>query len=137
MRFWHPSLLQELPGSKLGALHMALCKIRQRPWGKPTPRTWYYNLPWEALAWYHSLVVREMQGRFWHPDIRWLDYSYRGTSEPLHIRPGEHDYETNHMAAIEAILPDSLDRQREELHSPTSLAIISKRKQDGSDDIVQ
>lgn len=129
MRLWHPSLFQELPGSKLGALHMALCRIRQKPWGKPTPRAWYYNLAWDALVWYHSLVIREMQGRFWRPDIRWLDYSYRGKSEPILVKPGTHDYEANHMKEIEAIMPEGVDRQTEELHRVTSLAIIAKESE--------
>lgn len=138
MRLWHPSLLQELPGSKLGVLHMALCKIRQKPWGKPTPRTWYYNLSWDTLVWYHSAVVREMQGRFWHPDIRWLDHSYRGKSEPIYLKPDAHDYEANRLSEIEAIMPETADRQRKELRSVTSLAIIARRKEhDGTDDIVQ
>lgn len=108
---------------------MALCRIRQKPWGKPTPRVWYYNLAWDALVWYHSLVIREMQGRFWHPDIRWLDYSYRGKSEPMHIKPGMHDYEANHMKEIEAIMPERLEKQTEELHRVTSLAIIAKESE--------
>lgn len=108
---------------------MALCRIRQKPWGKPTPRTWYYNLAWDALVWYHSLVIREMQGRFWHPDIRWLDYSYRGKSEPIHVKPGTHDYEANHMKEIEAIMPERLEKQTEELHRVTPIAIIAKESE--------
>ena len=129
MRIWHPSLLQELPGSKLGTLHMSLCRIRQNPWGRPTARTWYYNLSWDALAWYHSVVIREMQGRGWRVDIRWLDYTYRGKSEPLPRRSGDTDYESNHLSELEAISPETARQQRELLHSVTSLAIIERRRQ--------
>lgn len=130
MRLWHPSLFQELPGTKLATLHMSLCRVRQRPWGKPTPRTWYYNLTWDTLVWYHSLVIREMQGRGWRPDIRWLDSSYRGKSEPMQVKPGKHDYDTDRLAEIEAIMPERLERQRAVLHSVRSLAIISREQHD-------
>ena len=133
MRIWHPSLLQELPGTKLGTLHMSLCRIRQRPWGRPTSRTWYYNLPWDTLAWYHSSVIREMQGRGWRVDIRWLDYTYRGKEEPLPRQPGDNDYERDHLKELEAIMPESVKRQRRMLHQVAGLAIIERRMQD--DDI--
>lgn len=135
MRFWHPSLLQELPGSKLGTLHMSLCRIRQKPWGRPTPRSWYYNLPWDALAWYHSVIIREMQGRQWHVDIRWLDYTYRGKSEPMQRKPGDTDYESNHLKELEELSPESVERQRKILKSATGLAIIKRDKEFKDDDI--
>ena len=92
MRLWHPSILQELPSCTLSTLHMSLCRVRQKPWGRPTPRTWYYNLSWECLCWYHSQVIHEMNQRTWHSDQRWLDYSYRGQSEPAE---GEWDMAAN------------------------------------------
>lgn len=114
MRFWHHSILQEVPSKKLSALNMTLCKIRSNPWGKPTPRTWYYNLPWEAISWYHSKVLKELQGRGWKINIRWLDYSYRGK---LGTMPGTYDYEKDWGEDIDRISFDDPKRQVEDLKS--------------------
>lgn len=114
MRLWHPTLLQELSDKKLSALHAAICRIRSRPWGKPTARAWYYNLSWGCLVWYHSLVIREMQGRGWSVFVRWLEYSYRGKDkEPA---PGAYGRERGHLKELEAIAFDPVERQRAELH---------------------
>ncbi len=110
MRLWHPQLLQNLPGKKLAALHAAICRIRSRPWGKPTAKTWYYNLSWGCLCWYHSLVIREMQSRGWSVFVRWLEYSYRGKGrEPS---TAEYGKESGHLKELEALSFDSLERQK-------------------------
>lgn len=109
MRLWHPSLLQELLPSTLSTLHMSLCKVRQNPWRKPTARTWYYNLSWEGICWYHAEVIREMNGRSWHVDQRWLNYSYRGKSEPAE---GEWDTAANHLEELDRINPETIPAQR-------------------------
>lgn len=114
MRFWHPKLLQELPGKKLSALNASLCRIRSQPWGKPTSKSWYYNLSWGCLVWYHSQVIGEMQSRGWSVFVRWLEYSYRGRGrEPA---PGNYEKMSGSLKELEAISFDSLERQRKELH---------------------
>lgn len=113
MRFWHPSILQEVPSKKLSALHMAVCKIRSNSWGKPTASAWYYNLSWDCLAWYHSQVANELQRRGWRICLKWLDYSYRGLhGEPV---PGPHDYSKSFIEEFERISFDSLEKQKKEL----------------------
>ena len=119
MRFWHPTLLQQLPNKKLSTLHASLCRVRSRPWGKPTPKTWYYNLSWGCLVWYHSLVIREMQGRGWRVLVKWLDYTYRGRgNEPA---PGEYVREGGHLKELEAIVFDPAERQRRDLDGRPAL----------------
>lgn len=109
MRLWHPQLIQDVPLKRLAVLHMALCKVRSRPWGKPTPRAWYYNLSWPCLVWYHSLVIRELQSRGWNVYLRWLEYQYRGNAEPS---PVEYHYDFGHIPEFERICPESKEKQR-------------------------
>lgn len=127
MRLWHPSVLQELPSCTLSTLHMSLCRVRQKPWGRPTPRTWYYNLSWEGLCWYHSQVIHEMNQRAWHTDQRWLDYSYRGKSEPVE---GEWDMAANRLEELDRINPETIPAQRAALRRRPKAAIIAH----GTDD---
>lgn len=109
MRFWHPQLLQQLPSKPLLVLHMNLCRIRQKPWGKPTPETWYYNLSWWCLVWYHSAVIREMAARSWNPSPKWLNPRFRGSLPPADI---EVDYVTNYLQEFETICFDKLENQK-------------------------
>lgn len=79
MRLWRPELLPELPGRLLCALHRDMCLLRGRPWGTARgTSTWYWNLPWGCIAWYHGQVMREMASRGWRPDPGWHDTLYRG-----------------------------------------------------------
>lgn len=112
MRFWHPQLLQELPKKNLLTLHMSLCRIRQKPWGKPTPKTWYYNLSWWCLVWYHSAVIREMAARGWNPSTKWLNAQFRGSLPPADV---EVDYVTNYLEEFEKIYFDKIEKQRNDL----------------------
>lgn len=112
MRLWHPELLQELPEKRLLALHMSLCKVRQKPWGKPTPKTWYYNLSWSCFVWYHSTVVREMAERGWNPATKWLNAQFRGKLPPAEI---PNDYLTNYLSEFETVCFDKIEKQRRDL----------------------
>lgn len=81
---WHPSLLNEIPGKLLSALHRDVCRLRSSPWKSPKDaKTWFYALPWGALVWYHGRILREMRHRGWKPSPEWFDPLYRGTSMPL------------------------------------------------------
>lgn len=112
MRLWHPNLLQELPKKNLLALHMGICKIRQKSWGKPTPRSWYYNLSWSCLVWYHLAVMREMAARGWKPSPKWLNSRFRGSLPPAELG---NDYVTNYLEEFEKISFDNIERQRRDL----------------------
>ena len=112
MRFWHPELLQDLPKKRLQALHMSLCRIRQKPWGKPTPKAWYYNLSWHCLVWYHSAVISEMAKRGWNPSAKWLNIQFRGNLPPADL---PNDFAKNYLAEFESICFDRIEKQREAL----------------------
>lgn len=116
MRFWHPELLHLISGSSLSALHLNLCRIRQNPWGKPKPSTWYYNLSWGCLTWYHSLVMREMAIRNWNPSVKWLDNSYRGK-----LPPADYDGDcSSRLEEFERINLEPLSKQRLVLSIPVT-----------------
>lgn len=84
MQLWHPNLLTELPTHLLTALHRDVCRIRSSQWRSPkNTRSWFYALPWGALVWYHTKILREMQRRGWEPSALWFDPLYRGHSLPL------------------------------------------------------
>lgn len=92
MRIWRPEVLPDLPGRLLCALHRDICRIRTGAW-RPyrDARTWYYGLPWGALAWYHARVLREMRHRGWKPNPQWHDPLFRGAKPPLDdemVEPG-------------------------------------------------
>lgn len=113
MRLWDPSILQEVPAKKLSVLHMALCRVRSRPWGKPTPAAFYYNMTWDCLAWYHSQVVNELQRRGWRMCLKWLDWSFRGMDgEPA---SGPHDYSASFLDEFRRINFDSVEKQAADL----------------------
>lgn len=113
MRLWHPSLMQEVPTKNLSSLHMSICRVRSTPWGKPTARTWYYNLSWQCLVWYHSLVIKELQARGWRVFVKWLDYTYRGRNAEPSLSSYERD--SGHQKELEQICPESVEKQRQTL----------------------
>lgn len=84
MKIWRTEVLGDLPARLLCALHRDICRIRSGAW-KPYhgPRSWYYGLPWGALAWYHARVLREMKRRGWKPNTQWHDPLYRGATPAL------------------------------------------------------
>lgn len=91
MQFWHPDLLPQLPSRLLSALHRDICLLRSSPWRSPkSSATWFYNLPWDVLIWYHTAVLKEMRSRKWEPSSVWYDPLYRG-SRPRAVELAEFD----------------------------------------------
>lgn len=81
MRLWHSKLIPLLDGKRLCDLHMSCCNLRGKGWGKRNAAVGYlYEDPCgeEALALYHSLVLREMLNRGYNPDQSWLNKEYCG-----------------------------------------------------------
>lgn len=79
MHLWLPESLGELPGRLLCSLHRDCCRLRSCSWKSPrSAGSWYYSLPWGAVTWYHSKVLREMQARGWKPGPSWFDPMFQG-----------------------------------------------------------
>jgi hypothetical protein len=68
-----------------------------------------------------------MNQRAWHSDQRWLDYSYRGKSEPAE---GEWDTAANRLEELDRINPETIPAQRAALRRRPKAAIIDH----GTDD---
>ena len=78
MILFHYNDLSEVPDKLLISLHRNICKIRSNEWKTPTPKTWYYNLSWSTMVWYHIKVMDEMIFRGWRPSLIWRRVSYHG-----------------------------------------------------------
>lgn len=89
--FYHIPTIPLMPTRMLLIVHMRLCGIRSRDWGTPTPRAWYYAMPYGALFTYHYEVVSEMRSRGFTPSPEWGDIQYMGRahgySRSYHSRP--------------------------------------------------
>lgn len=78
MILFHPELLSEVPNPLLVNLHRQVCKIRTNPWRHPTSKTWFYNMGWTTMVWYHTQVMDEMLTRGFKPAVIWRNVSYHG-----------------------------------------------------------
>lgn len=90
----HPNLIKEVPGELLTSLHRSVCKIRSNPWKDPTPQSWYYNLSWSTMFWYHKQILIEMQRRGFSPDRKWFNGEYHGRKN------GSRDCDLNEADAL-------------------------------------
>lgn len=81
MRLWHEALLPYLPRQQLLGQHREVCALRGKGWGKNNRIVNYvFKHPYEWLYQYHMRVMTEMERRGYHPDTKWKDPLYRGTS---------------------------------------------------------
>ena len=118
MKLWKIELLGELPGRLLCALHRDVCRIRTGAWkAYKSRRTWYYALPWGAVAWYHARVLREMVRRGWKPNPRWFDPLYRGNTPRLDDDMVDPDSlgSQGWKDIFDRACPDTLKEERERL----------------------
>lgn len=84
MKLWHPEIIPALPDSLLRALHRDICALRGVKWGLPSARVKHlWNHPFAMLSNYHKKILREMVGREWSPDTRWLIPGYRGRKRKM------------------------------------------------------
>lgn len=108
MVIFDTTLLPIVTDKKLIAQHRHLCKIRQNSWKKPTPKSWFYNLGYGDICWYHENILAEMNHRGWKPNPAWYDYCYRGKSQRYEKIVLEADPE----ARLREWNPLSIDMQR-------------------------
>ncbi|UQS87336.1 TIGR02328 family protein [Nicoliella spurrieriana] len=81
MRLWHQALITKLPRQQLLGQHREVCALRGNGWGKKHATVDYVftHSPYRLFQ-FHQLVMAEMHRRGYHPDERWLNANYRGTS---------------------------------------------------------
>lgn len=81
MRLWHQNLLSRLPRQQLLGQHRECCALRGKGWGRKHATVDYvFKYEPDFLVAYHILVMDEMKERGYHPDEKWYDYNYRGSS---------------------------------------------------------
>lgn len=92
MRLWHEALLPYLPRQQLLGQHRECCALRGRGWGRNHSVVNYVFTHPRAWLWeYHIRVMDEMQRRGYHPDIKWANMFYRGTTLPMLTEYQEED----------------------------------------------
>lgn len=82
MRLWHQALLPYLDRQRLLSQHRECCALRGKGWGRKHATVDYvFTHEYSMLYKYHIKVIEEMLDRGYHPDLRWLECSYRGLSD--------------------------------------------------------
>lgn len=85
MRLWHQSLISRLPRQQLLGQHREIAALRGNGWGRPHATVNYvFQYSPYKLYQFHVLVMKEMQRRGYHPDLAWLEPTYRGKKCPVY-----------------------------------------------------
>ena len=79
MRLWPLAILKQLPNRQLLGQHRECCALRGKGWGKKHSTVNYvFKHPYAWLWFYHKAVIKEMCGRGYSFDPKWLAPPYRG-----------------------------------------------------------
>lgn len=79
MRLWHEDLIPILPKQQLLGQHRECCALRGKGWNRPhaTVNYVFQHSPYKLYQ-YHQVILAEMKGRSYKPDLIWTDPHYRG-----------------------------------------------------------
>ena len=81
MRLWHQDLIKYLPRQQLLGQHRECCALRGAGWGrKHSVVNYVFTHKPDSLVAYHYLIMDEMKKRGYHPDERWYNCDYRGST---------------------------------------------------------